>query len=76
MELKKEFRRQNSARVHADFGLFQTNDTQTLPHPIRNGPIFMEYAQCAEMYEKSNSRFLRFLLYELWWILYSKFLEN
>ena len=35
------------------------------PHPLSFHPVFIEDAQCAETYEKSVFRFLRFLFFEL-----------
>ena len=46
------------------------------PPPLKSGQILIEDAQAAETKEKSNFRLLLSLLFELWSILYSKFIEN
>ena len=38
--------------------------------------IYMNDVECAETNEASIFRFLRFLVFEIWAILYSQFLEN
>ena len=43
------------------------------PTPLRNGQIFMKDAQCVEPNEKWT---FWFLVFELWSILYSKFIRN
>ena len=53
--------------------LFLINDMQTPPPPLRSDHINMKDAQCTETNEIS---IFRFVFYELWSILYSKFLEN
>ena len=45
---------------------------QTPTPPLRNGQIFMKYAECAELNEKRNILYLRFLFSEL----SRKFIEN
>ena len=46
------------------------------PFPLRRGHIYMRDAHSAESSEKSISRFFRSLFFELWSILYSKFIKN
>ena len=44
------------------------------PPPLRSGHIYMKDTHCAETNEKLIFLFLRFLFFELYSILYSKFL--
>ena len=49
------------------------------PLPLKSiqiGFSVQKHAQCSETYENTIFRFLRFLVYEIWLILYSKYLEN
>ena len=51
---------------------FIVNDMQNTPSPLQMfRTLRMEHAKCAETYEKTIFRSLRFLFFELW----SKFLE-
>ena len=50
------------------------NDTQTpLPRLHKSGHIGRKDAQCAETCEKT---IFRYLVFEIWLILYAKFVEN
>ena len=46
------------------------------PPSLRRGHIYKKEAQYTENNEKLIFLFLQFLFFELWSILYSKFLEN
>ena len=53
------------------------NNMQTFPSPpLKSDHIGIIDAQCAQTNEKSIFPFLRFLIFEIWLILYSKFIES
>jgi len=64
-------------RNRAFLGSVLINDMQTTPHPLLKtgqiGFLFQKVAQCSETYEEI---IFRFLVFQIWSILYSKFLES